>query len=375
MGGGITPKDIPGKAAAAASMARQIASLPARACAWAARRGIRKTGGTVVSFGGVLRTGRLVHGGAVKLLALRETFPCDERAFSVLYLVSSARPPFATDLARQCKSLGIRFVWNQNGVGYPAWSGRQTRAVNAPMRHLRAMADHVIHQSEFCRRSADLFLGPRDGPSSVLLNPVNLRQFCPPADPLAPLPLRLLAMGTQNYPERAWCVIEAAAALLQGGIECSLTLAGPILWKNGESELATRVRRAGLENRFFRIPSFHRHEAPKICQSHHILIHPKYMDPCPTVVAEALACGLPVVGSASGGLPEMVGPDCGCLLPVEESWDHLITPSGHQIAQAVSSLVPLLPAAAAAARAHATRLFNEATWLHAHEKIFEPSGI
>jgi glycosyltransferase involved in cell wall biosynthesis len=369
MDAGMQHRNGRGWMPAAARPARWLAAIPARACARAGRRRIRKAAGTVLSFGGVLRAKRLVHGGAVKLLALRDAFPSNERLFSVLYLVSSAQPPFATDLARHCKNLGIPLLWNQNGVGYPAWCGRQSHTVNAPMRELRSMAAFVIHQSEFCRRSADLFLGPYSRPSTVLLNPVDLEQFHPPTNPLPQRPLRLLAMGTQNYPERVWCVIDTASCLLQGGIECSLTLAGPLLWKNAESQLAKRLQHAKLTNRFSRIPSFNRLEAAKICRSHHILIHPKYLDPCPTVVAEALACGLPVVGSASGGLPEMVGKESGILLPVDESWDHLITPTGTAIAGAVSDLAKRLPSASAAARTRALHLFDQTAWIHAHSRI------
>ena len=64
-------------------------------------------------------------------------------------------------------------------------------------------------------------------------------------------------------------------------------------------------------------------------------LHPSILIPAHTVVIEALSCGLPVIGSASGGLPEMVAPSCGALIPVPLSWEKLITPTGEQLAAAV----------------------------------------
>jgi teichuronic acid biosynthesis glycosyltransferase TuaC len=46
---------------------------------------------------------------------------------------------------------------------------------------------------------------------------------------------------------------------------------------------------------------------------------PSYMEGCPNVVMEALACGRPVVAASVGGIPELLNDECGLLVPPRDS--------------------------------------------------------
>ena len=343
---------------------------PRRSALFKHRKGIQRSDELTLGFGGVLNDGRPVHGGAVKLLALRDAMRCGEESFSILYAVSSSQPECAGDLFRLCRKRGIKIVWNQNGVGYPAWAGRESERFNGPMRQLRAMADFVVYQSRFCEESARRFLGPSNQPSEILFNPVDTSRFVPNKNRVRGAVLRLLCAGTHGTRDRVANALEALALLRKSGLEAEMTVAGSFQWKHGEQDFEEMVTALGLAKCVRRRARFSQADAVAMYQDHDILIHPKYMDPCPTVVLEAMACGLPVVGSASGGMPEMVEESCGFLVSGPLDWETLHTPSGEDLAKAVSRVTQNLESMSSAARRIAVERFSVAPWVEAHRRIF-----
>jgi glycosyltransferase involved in cell wall biosynthesis len=329
-------------------------------------------GAPALSYGAMLMRvpGAVVAGGRVKLRHLDRAFP-EQEHFNVLYLVSSALPPHASGLVGWAKARGAKLVWNQNGVGFPAWAGRRFAETNRPMAELRRLADFVVYQSEFCRESADRFLGGVSSPSRVLFNPVDLAEFSPAPKPPSLDCWQLITAGTHYQPWRVLGPIETLRRLRATSHAAHLTIAGELRWPGAQREVREAIAGAGLNDAVTLRPAFTQAEAIALFQSAHVLLHPKYHDPCPTIVIEALACGLPVIGSRSGGLPELVGDDGGELIDVPLSWDAAAAPDPARMAEAIVCLMRDWPARHAAARARAQRLFDAERWVAEHRRIFE----
>jgi glycosyltransferase involved in cell wall biosynthesis len=111
-------------------------------------------------------------------------------------------------------------------------------------------------------------------------------------------------------------------------------------------------------------------EAPDVFRRAHLLLHPKVNDPCPTVVLEAMACGLPVVHPASGGTVELVGDEAGIGVSHRESWERDEPPSPEALAAAVREVLADRERYAAAARRRAVERFALGPWLDRHAELF-----
>jgi len=314
------------------------------------------------------------HGGMVKLQRMRGRFPNNPDRYNILYLVSSCLPPCAREIIKKSKQKGIKLVWNQNGVYYKAWYGDGYEKENKKMGSLMHMADHVFYQSQFCKRSADKFLGTYNGSSEILYNAVDTNIFVPKKNVVPGNELMLLSAGSQNAFYRLETVLKTLFHVLKLGRKAKLIIAGEVSWGYGNREVVNSTRRLirdlKLEEYVIFQSRFSQKEAPSIYQQAHILLHPQYKDSCPGVVIEAMACGLPVVYSNSGGVPELVGSAAGIGVQVEDSWDKDFPPSPEKMAESVLSVADDFDRYSEAARQRARDCFDLQPWLDRHQAIF-----
>ena len=323
-------------------------------------------GGPRVSYGReVPRPGAHASGGFVKLQRLQEDFPDTRTRFNILYLGSNTLPLAPRPLLAVARRRGIPVVWNQDGVAYPAWRGTGWEWVNAPMRRGLHAAAHVLYQSAFCKEAADRFLGDPAGAWEVLHNAVDTEAFAPAPRPERPL---TLILGGNQYQRYRYETALRTLALLPGA---RLVVTGELSWRPGAAaEGAALVDRLGLRGRVEHAGRYAQAEAPDVLRRGDLLLHTKVNDPCPSVVLEAMACGLPVVHSATGGTPELVG-DAGVGVPSLATWEREEPPDPGELAAGIERVAADLAGYATRARSRAVERFDVRPWLERHRQIFE----
>ena len=304
------------------------------------------------------------RGGTAKFQRLVTRFPNRPADFTLLYLGSSWLPRDLRPLLWIARRRGAPVVVNQNGVGYPAWAGADTDDVNRPLRRALLAAEHVLYQSEFCKRSADLFLGEPPGEWEVLPNAVDVEHFSPAAEPPPDGPVLLLG-GDQLQPYRLELALRTFALSRPRHPGARLLVSGhhavppePLL-----AEL-------GLRDAVELVGGYSQAEAPSLLRRAHLLLHATVNDSCPSVVIEAMACGLPVVHPASGGTVELVGGEAGIGVPHPESWERVQPPEPEALADAVDRVLADLTTYAAAARRRALERYALGPWLGRHGALF-----
>lgn len=345
-----------------------------------ARRGYRAALALETSFTARRRAGlpRVFYGGArggsgggplVKVARLQEHFPQDRRGYNLVYLLSNTPYLTRTTLGR-LKRRKVPMVLNQNGVFYQAWFDGDWRAMNAEMAAAYHMADHVFWQSEFCRRCADRFLGEREGPGEVLNNAVDTGRFVPLDDrPERPVTFLVAGKIEHHLYRRIGDALEGLARLRADGADARLIVAGS-LDEASRQQSADDVTRLGLADAVTFTGPYDQDQAPGVFRSADIYVMTKPNDPCPNTVLEALACGLPVIYSATGGVPELVGDEAGWPLDCEENFDTMVWPEVSDLTAAMRVAAQSWEVQAHAARKRAVERYDLTPWIDRHRTVF-----
>ena len=325
------------------------------------------------------RVVRIFYGGAiagniggplVKVSRLRVFFPQFRVRFNVVYALSNA--PYIGSLGQWILNKKKRpLILNQNGVYFPGWYEGDYVKMNSRNKDLYHNASYVFWQSKFCKLAANKFLGKREGPGEILFNAVDLNIYKP--TPKRNNNFTFLVLGKFDVIS-SYRIIDTIHAfhLFNKKIDDSRLLVAGFLPKALFKKCVALIKHYQLESSVTFYGEFDQHVAPNIYNKSHSYIHLKYMDSCPNTVIEAMACGLPVIATNTGGCSELVKSDNGYLIEAISSFDNNFKGiNAHLILKGMNYIYLNYQDLSLASRLFAKSNFNIDHWVDRHKNILE----
>lgn len=251
-----------------------------------------------------------------------------------LLLANAACPPHHL---LHAKARHRPIIQRLDGVYYPMTvAGRAWRFHNFPLWLTSRFADHLIYQSDFCRRSAARFLGQISTPHTVIHNGVDTSRFAPsgPQQSLRDHPRQPVCITASRF--RRPDQIDPLIATFHHYRRDFAPHSKLVVIGNFEGAVADRPSRYQDSSITFRgtIPN---ENLPAYLRAADVFLCTHLNPPCPNNVIEALACGLPVCGVADGAMPELITPgQTGELLAAPH--DGFFTPRQLDVSKIASNL-------------------------------------
>ena len=183
-------------------------------------------------------------------------------------------------------------------------------------------ADFVLTVSEELRQCA-IRAGAEPGRTRAILNGFDGRLFHYRDQKEARRELQLgqeleliVYVGRFVKPKGLMELCEAFAGLASERPQARLAWIGygPL-----ESEMMAFLRTHGVENRVLTPGRQSSRQVAQWLQAADLFCLPSYSEGCPNVVVEAIGCGCAVVSTTVGGIPELVDPACGILVPPQDA--------------------------------------------------------
>jgi len=306
-------------------------------------------------------------GPLAKTKKLNQFFPEYKFKFNIVYVLSNFPFLYPKSISL-LKKQNIPIFLNQNGVFYPAWYKDNWKNENSKIARVYHSADYVLWQSNFCKKACDKFLGVRLGEGEVLYNAVDTKNFVPKLKKERNT-FKLLITGNikkeNNY--RIIAVLRAFQKIIKINKFVNLYIAG---YLENLKYFEREIERLGIKDYVFFLGYYSQENAPKIYQNADAYITISYQDNCPSAVIEALSCGLPILYSSSGGVPEIVGSEAGIGLKVPHEWQNIHIPKTDDIVEGFFNLMEKRQILSESARERAINLFDINDWIKRHDDLF-----
>jgi glycosyltransferase involved in cell wall biosynthesis len=180
---------------------------------------------------------------------------------------------------------------------------------------LRTKIEHasfVVAISSYCRSQIFRYCGHEHWSRVHVVHCALDQEFLgAPPEPIPAAP-RIVTVGRLNEQKGQLLLVEAVARLASRGVDFELVLVG-----DGEmrAELDAMIAREGLGTRVKITGWAPNAEVRAQLVAARFMILPSFAEGLPVVIMEALALGRPVLATYVAGIPELVGEDCGWLIP------------------------------------------------------------
>ncbi len=155
-------------------------------------------------------------------------------------------------------------------------------------------------------------LGP-DLPKRVFVQPmgVDTERFSPTQPYQAPSPnepLRLFSCGRLNRVKGHQDLMQAVALLTEKGLNVQLEIAGEddTGGHGYHQTLTARIAELGLQNHVRLLGAIDADAVRDKLRTAHIFVLASWAEPLGVAYMEAMACGIPTIGTDAGGVPELI---------------------------------------------------------------------
>jgi len=263
------------------------------------------------------------------------------------------------------KTRGIRIIQRLDGIN---WLHKKVRTgakhylrsewMNLILSVIRLrFADGIVYQSAFTQGWWNKKFGAALVPGTVIHNGVDLDLFSPgPITEKDKSRIKLLVIEGSFEGGHARD-LQNAVALANGIAEGSekpvdLFIAGKVpqaYIKDLAIDRRVTAHWLGL------IPHA---DIPDLNRSAHLIFPAEINAACPNSLIEALACGLPAVGYATGSIPELIGSDGGIVVPYGADHWNLLPPVSAPLTEAALKILANQEGFSASARKRAEKRFS-----------------